>query len=445
MSELETPENLSVFGLGKLGATMVGCFASKGFNVIGVDVNQGSVKSVNAGKSPVAEPGLQELYDVHGERISATMDSKAAVHASDASFIIVPTPSLPSGEFFTTIASEAASQIGRALADKDGYHLVVLTSTVLPGATQRDIQSALEEASGKQCGRDIGLCYSPEFIAIGDVINGLLHPDYFLVGEIDDRSGATLENIYRAAGDAETPIQRMSIPNAELTKIAVNSYVTMKISYANTICRICSRLESGDAHVVTRALGMDRRIGGRYLSPGATFGGPCFPRDNRALEWFARSIHEDAPLARATDDVNAQQVDFLIERLLAAAPKAKTVGILGLSYKPKTNLMEKALGVELSRSLIGRGLSVRAYDPWVAREGTTEDVEGLELASSLDACVAGADVAVLATTHEEFDSLTPDVFEVNGRSIPLIDVWGVLRDRGFDGREGYVVPGCGPR
>jgi UDPglucose 6-dehydrogenase len=315
---------------------------------------------------------------------------------------------------------------------------------VLPGATQRDIGPAIEQASGKRSGVDFGLCYSPEFIAIGDVINGLLHPDYFLIGEIDDRSGAMLEQVYRATGDTDIPIQRMSIANAELTKIAVNSFVTMKISFANTICRVCSRLEAGDAHVVTRALGMDRRIGGRYLSPGATFGGPCFPRDNRAFEWFARSVHEDAPIARATDDVNGQQVDFLVERLLAAAPDANVVGILGLSYKPKTNLMERALGVELSRSLIGRGLTVRAYDPWVHRQGTTEDVDGLELASSVQECIAGADIAVLATIHDEFQSLTPADLDIDDRSVPLLDVWGFLDQQAFGGYEGYVVPGRGP-
>jgi len=185
---------------------------------------------------------------------------------------------------------------------------------------------------------------------------------------------------------------------------------------------------------------LDKRVGGRYLTPGATFGGPCFPRDNRAFEWFARSVGEEAPLARATDEVNRHQIDFLVQTVLTAAPEAKTVGILGLSYKPKTNLMEESQGVDMARRFIGRGLRVVAFDPWVAKEGTTEDVAGLELVNEMPECLNAADVVVVATTHEEFATLTPADLKRDGKSIPLVDTWAFLWER-FDGAEGYVVPG----
>ncbi|MFC1462450.1 nucleotide sugar dehydrogenase [Verrucomicrobiota bacterium] len=431
---------VSVFGLGKLGATMVGCFADAGFDVVGVDVNADSVNQVTAGTAPVPEPGLQEIYDRNGERISATTDGHKAVLESQASFIIVPTPSTRDGEFFTSIAVKVADTIGSALREKQDYHLVVLTSTVLPGATERDIKPVLEEASSRACGRDFGLCYSPEFIAIGDVIRGLVSPDFFLVGEYDERSGDILSDIYRAEGGQDVEIARMAIVNAELTKIAVNTFVTSKISFANTLSRICGRLPGGDAHAVAAAVGLDKRIGGKYLTPGATFGGPCFPRDNRAFEWFARSVGEDAPLARATDEVNRRQIDFLVATILSVADDPATIGILGLSYKPRTNLMEEAQGAAIARRLLGRGFNVVAYDPWVDRFGMTEKVDGLDLVESIGECVGRSDIVVLATAHDEFTELSVEDFTVEGRGVPLVDTWGLLRDRFVD-REGYTVPG----
>jgi UDPglucose 6-dehydrogenase len=276
------------------------------------------------------------------------------------------------------------------------------------------------------------------------VVNGLLKPDFFLVGESDKRSGDLLESIYRrlqvvADNDKKQaiPIARMSIANAELTKISVNAFVTAKISFANTLCRICDAMPDGDSHVVAKAVGMDQRIGGRYLAPGATYGGPCFPRDNRAFEWFARSVGADAPLARATDEVNRQQVDFLVRLIVAKAPTGTTVGLLGLSYKPHTNLMEESLAVELAERLIGRGYRVVAYDPWVAKHGVTETVPGLQILVSMELCMRESRVLVLCTAHEEFLNLKRADL---GDGV-MVDIWGALRRRGWTVDRRYVVPG----
>ena len=266
-------KSISVFGLGKLGSCMVGCFASAGYRVIGVDINPEVVARVASRYPPVPEPGLQELFDKFGKYITATTDYVEAVKNTDASFIIVPTPSLPDGEFFTSIAQTVARQIASVLKRKNSYHLVVLTSTVLPGATERDIKPVLENISRKKCGRDFGLCYSPEFIALGEVIKGLLRPDFFLIGEYDRYSGDELESIYKKLQKSRVslmditkqrqpvPIVRMNIINAELTKIAINSFVTGKISFVNTLSQLCSKMKGADAHVVASAVGLDSRIG----------------------------------------------------------------------------------------------------------------------------------------------------------------------------------------
>ena len=433
-------EHISVFGLGKLGATMVGCFAASGYQVIGIDIDESAVECVESGSAPVPEPGLQELYEASHERIRATMNVGEAIAKSSVSFIIVPTPSTPEGEFFTTIATTVADEIGGALGEKDGYHLVVLTSTVLPGATDRDIKTALERTSGKRCGQDFGLCYSPEFIAIGNVIEGLVNPDFFLIGEHDKRSGDVLESIYARVRQGEAPVVRMGIVNAELTKISVNAFVTSKISFANSLARVCSKLPRGDARVVADAVGLDKRIGRHYLTPGGAFGGPCFPRDNRAFEWFARSLGEEMPQARATDDANKRHIDFLVDSILAANTEVGCVGLLGLSYKPRTNLMAESQSVAIVQRLLGRGVAVQAYDPWVAKYGMSEAIDGLAVVESMSLCIRGADAVALCVQHSEFSALKPMDFCTGEAPVPLVDIWGMLREA-FNDQVFYSVPG----
>src|SRR6476660_9408130 len=188
--------DISVIGLGKLGATMTACLASRGFNVIGVDVSQKAVSAMNAGRAPAQETGLDELIAKHKDHIRATLSHEDAILNSDLSFVIVPTPSDERGAFSLQYAAWAFKEIGKALAKKKTYHNVVLTSTVLPGSTRQALIPILEKESGKKAGRDFGVCYSPEFIALGSIINDFLNPDFTLIGEFDDKCGAQLEEIY---------------------------------------------------------------------------------------------------------------------------------------------------------------------------------------------------------------------------------------------------------
>src|SRR3954454_21971038 len=222
-------QNISVIGLGKLGASMLAGMASRGFRVIGVDITETAIRAVNEGRAPVQETGLDEMMRAHRDKICATGSHEQAVLGSDISFVIVPTPSDSRGAFELQYARYAFEKLGKALAKKDGYHVIVLTSTVIPGATRYGLLPVLEAASGKKCGEDFGLCYSPEFIALGSVIRDFLNPDFCLVGEFDERSGDALEEVDRRICGPEPVVRRMSIENAELAKLALNSYVTMKI------------------------------------------------------------------------------------------------------------------------------------------------------------------------------------------------------------------------
>jgi UDPglucose 6-dehydrogenase len=261
-------DSVSVVGLGKLGVCLAACAASKGVRVIGVDLNPRTIALVNNGKPPVIEPGLAEMIEANRERLKATRDMSVAVAESSISFIVVPTPSEPSGAFSLRYVMRAIEEIGRSLRNKNDYHLVVVVSTVLPGSTEFGILPILERSSGKSCGKDFGLCYGPEFIALGDVLRGMLRPDFVLIGEWDTRAGMILQSWYERFCENSPPICRMNLVNAELTKIAVNTYVTTKISFSNMLSTICERLPGADVDTVTNALGLDSRIGRRYLTGG---------------------------------------------------------------------------------------------------------------------------------------------------------------------------------
>ena len=303
-----TLPRVNVVGLGKLGAPLAAVLASRGFDVIGLDVNKTLVDALNAGKMPIVEPQLNELIAENRPRLKATMHANEAIQNSDASFVIVPTPSGSDGFFSNRFVIQAMETLGKALKTKKGYHVVVITSTVMPGSTGTVIKDALEAASGRKVGPDLGLCYNPEFIALGSVVRDMLYPDSILVGEGDKKAGDMLAGIYLQMCETKPPVQRMNWISAELTKISVNTYVTTKISYANMLAEMCERLPGADVDVVTKALGADTRIGSKYLKGAMGYGGPCFPRDNVAFAKLAEKLGARADVAVATDAINNHQI-----------------------------------------------------------------------------------------------------------------------------------------
>src|SRR5215469_16099848 len=356
-------KSISVIGLGKLGAPLAACFAARGFNVTAVDLDAKKVATINSGQAPVHEPGLTELIQESEGRLSATQNAESAVRESEATFIVVNTPSEKSGGFSLQYVLPTLEAIGNTLRRKAGFHLVVLTSTVMPGSTGNEVKTTLERASGKTCGTHFGLCYSPEFIALGSVIRDFYFPDFLLIGESDAQSGEMLAEIYRRTCKNTPFVARMNFINAEITKLAVNTYITTKISYANMIARLCERLPEADANVVTNALGLDTRIGPRYLKGAVSYGGPCFPRDNRALAALASRVGASSGLAEATDLFNRAQIKSLAELVKSHHSGDAAIGILGLTYKPDTDVVEESFGLLLAQELSSADLPVVVYDP----------------------------------------------------------------------------------
>jgi len=400
-------------------------FASKGFPVIGSDLNPSLVDAVNAGRTPLDEPRLQELISENRERLRATTDAETAVAETDVTFVIVPTPSGPDGRFTNSFVVDAMQMVGAGLRKKTSYHVVVITSTVMPGSTGGEIRAALEIHSGRRVGDNVGLCYNPEFIALGSVIRDMLSPDMILIGESDARAGEILERIYERSCENKPAIRRMNFVNAELTRISVNTYVTTKISYANMLADICDRIPGADVDVVTQAVGSDSRVGAKYLRGAIGYGGPCFPRDNVAFASLARSLGARAELAEATDTVNQYQIERVLGAIQARLPEGGTAAILGLSYKPDTSVVEQSQAIALASRLVDEGHPVVAFDPKALAAGQASMRRPFTAAASAEDCVRRASLVVVMTPWPEFRAIPAEAFSRSPR-LTVIDCWRVF-------------------
>jgi len=417
---------IAVIGLGKLGAPLAAVFASSGHTVIGVDLNPSPVAALNAGRAPCTEPGLQHHIDLGRARLRATSDFAEAIAGSDISFVIVPTPSDPDGRFSNRFVLDAVRRIGAALRGGSRYHVVNITSTVMPGATGGAIRATLEAASGRVVGGDLGLTYNPEFIALGSVVHDLLHPDMLLIGESDAQAGDVVQAVYQATIAGTPAVRRMGWVNAELTKLAVNTFVTSKISYANMLAELCEQLPGADCDVVTAALGDDSRIGGKYLRAALGYGGPCFPRDNVALAALARSVGQRADVAEATDTVNRRQVERiagLAHRLAGPAPAR--IAVLGMAYKPDTDVVEQSQGVMIAAALADAGHAVMIADPCALAAASAVLGERVTPFGDAAAAIAAASCVVIATPAAAFRALPAQAFATGPRRV-VLDCWRVL-------------------
>lgn len=434
-------KKISVFGLGKLGVPVVACLISKGFEVIGVDLDENKVQTLKKLKSPVYEPEVQELLNSFGKLLKVTSDGEYAVLNSDITFIIVSTPSKDDGSFSNQYVLAASEVIGKALRKKESYHLVSITSTVFPGSMENEIKPCIEKFSNKKTGIDFGLCYNPEFIALGSVIHDFLNPSFVLIGESDPNAGKLLSDIYKVICENNPPIERMNLICAELTKLALNSYITTKISFANMIARICEKIPGADVDVVTGALGQDSRIGTKYLKGAISYGGPCFPRDNIALSTLAEQIGARSDIAKATDTFNRLQINLLADKVQEYLPKGGKVGVLGLTYKVDSDVIEEAAGFLLTKELVNRKISVTAYDPLGIPPSKFILGDKVNFVESAKKCIELADVVVLTTPWKEFSEIQDDQWVRDNLPRVVIDCWRVLKHLSGNKRINYIPLG----
>ena len=432
-------ERISVIGLGKLGACYAAFYAERGFTVIGTDKDSKKVALLKKGRAPVSEPSLQEIITKERKRIAVANTTEEAVLKSDVTFVIVPTPSQKNGAFSLAPTLTAMKEIGRAIKKKKKYHLVVLVSTVLPEDSRTAIIPALEKASGKKCGVDFGYCYSPSLIAIGEIIKNLRKPDFIFIGAFDKKSGDLLEKVYRQA-QPNVPYEHMSIESAELAKISLNSYVTMKITFANLLGEISDTLPFADVDEITNAIGKDTRIGARYLKSGLGYGGPCFPRDNFAFSYMAARRNITTPLAIHTHTINEGGPKRLAARIKAIAKgKKHSVGVIGIGYKPNTSVVQDSHAVKIVEELFSGVHPVMIFDFLGFDEAEKIFRKRATYASSLEELLDKNSILLLSHPEPRLQDLPARMGNLIGKI--LIDPWGMFEKEAFPEGIQYVPLG----
>ncbi|HMV49016.1 MAG TPA: UDP-glucose/GDP-mannose dehydrogenase family protein [Blastocatellia bacterium] len=427
---------LSIFGLGYVGCVSAACFATRGHEVIGVDVNEVKVELINQGGSPVVEPGLAELIreSVNAKRLRATTDAVAAVNESDISLVCVGTPSNHNGSLDLSYIKRACQEIGQALEAKNRYHIVVLRSTMLPGTVETTVIPALEVFSGKRAGRDFGVAVNPEFLREGTSLHDFDHPPFTLIGADDEDAGAPVSRLY---AHLDAPLIVAGVKEAEMVKYACNCFHALKVTFANEIGNVCHELDV-DSHRVMEIFCRDDKLNlsPYYLKPGFAFGGSCLPKDLRALLHKAKEVDVKAPVLEAVLASNRQQVEKAADMILRTGQRR--VAVLGLSFKTGTDDLRESPMATLIETLIGKGLQLSIYDREVElarlHGANKEFIErGIPhiaslLCSGLPDTVRDAEVVVIGKKDDAFDAL-PRLLNDEQMVIDLVRLPGALSRR----------------
>ena len=404
---------ISIFGLGYVGAVSAACFAERGHTVTGVDPNADKVELINAGHAPVVEAELAELTRraVAQKRLHATIDPVGAVLETDLTLVCVPTPSQSNGNLDLRFIERVCGEIGAALRAKQGFHVVVVRSTILPGTLKDLAIPALERASGRRAGEDFGVCHNPEFLRESTAVADFRNPSKTVIGASDSRSADLVASLYEGLPG---PLLRCPIEVAEMVKYADNSWHATKVTFANEVGKICKSL-GVDSHEVMDIFCQDAKLNlsAYYLKPGFAFGGSCLPKDLRAITYHARSHDVSTPLLNSLMFSNREQIEQGIAMVLAA--RRKKIGLLGFSFKAGTDDLRESPLVEVIERLLGKGFDLRLYDRNVNiakltganREYIMKSIPHIErlMVASIEEVLDHADVVVIGNRGEEFSGL----------------------------------------
>ena len=412
---------IAMIGTGYVGLVSGACFADFGHRVTCVDKDSGKIDGLNAGVMPIWEPGLEALVKSNADRgrLTFTTSLPDAVKDAEAVFIAVGTPARRGdGHADLTFVFEAVRELAKVI--KPGT--VVVTKSTVPVGTGDRIEEILREEGVT----DVSVASNPEFLREGAAIADFKHPDRIVVGAEDDRAQHALREIYRPLFLNRAPILITGRRTAELTKYAANAFLAVKISFINEIADLCEAVDA-DVQDVARGIGLDNRIGPKFLHAGPGYGGSCFPKDTLALLQTADKVGVDQRIVRTTVKVNDDRKASMVERVERAVGgylKGKKVAVLGLAFKPNTDDMRDAPSIPLVNALVERGAEVSAFDP-VAREQAEKVFSGIEFASDAYAAADGADVLVIVTEWDEFRALDLDKVAESLRGKVLVDLRNV--------------------
>ena len=424
---------VSVFGLGYVGSVSAASFAADGHTVVGVDVNPDKVASLNEGRSPIVEKGLDELIKTAtaNESLRATTSTDEAIQATDLSLLCVGTPSRKNGSLDLSYLTRVCEQIGTALKSKPDYHVVVVRSTVLPGTTHQIVIPALEQASGKKYGTGFGVTVNPEFLREGTAIHDFRHPPLTLVGHNYASDAAPTQALY---ANVQAPLVNTSIRTAEMMKYASNTWHALKVCFANEIGNLCKRLEI-DSHEVMDIFCRDEKLNlsSYYMKPGFAFGGSCLPKDVRALQYRAKEVDLELPVIQSILGSNQLQVQHALDQVMESGKKR--IGLLGFSFKAGTDDLRESPMVILAEALLGKGYDLRIYDKNVSiarlvganKEYINKQIPHLSslLCETIDEVIDKSDVIVVGNAAPEFS----DALKKTRPEQRIVDLVRVKTDR----------------
>jgi UDPglucose 6-dehydrogenase len=425
---------LAVIGTGYVGLVSGACFSEFGFNVTCVDKDAEKITKIESGIMPIYEPGLEELVgkNVVAGRLNFSTETGLAVRDADAVFIAVGTPARRGdGHADLSYVYAAAEEIANHLT---GYSVVVTKSTV-PVGTGREVERIVRKANPSA---DFDVVSNPEFLREGAAISDFMRPDRVVVGAETDRARDLLRRLYRPLYLLETPILMTGLETSELIKYASNAFLAVKISYINQMADLCERV-GADVQDVARGMGLDKRIGNKFLHSGPGYGGSCFPKDTMALARTAQDHDADVSIVNEVVSYNTARKLSMAQRVVQAAGGSvdgKTIAVLGLAFKPETDDMRDSPSLDIVPVLVAAGASIRAYDPKAMEEARHLLPAAVTLQTSAELCLEGADIAVVITEWNEFRALTPDQFLRSMTGTTLVDLRNIydpsaMRDAGL--------------
>lgn len=424
---------IAVIGTGYVGLVSGACFAEFGVDVTCVDVDASKIEKLKAGGIPIYEPGLDTIVakNVEAGRLHFTTDIKSAVEQALVVFLAVGTPPQPDGTPDMSYYRQAAKDVAEAM---NGYKVLVTKSTV-PVGTGKWLREFVQANLAVET--EFGVASNPEFLREGAAIEDFMRPDRVVVGSNEERAIDVMKELYRPLYLIETPVVITSLEAAELIKYAANAFLATKITFINEIANLCDAIGC-DVHDVARGMGMDNRIGRKFLHPGPGYGGSCFPKDTRALTTVADQFGVETRIVDAVIEANDRQRDAMIPKIenLVGDLSGKKIGVLGLSFKPETDDMRESPAIEIIAGMIAKGASVKAFDP-VAMEESKHFISGIEYATDEYDALAGADAMVIVTEWNQFRALDFDKVKSLLTSPKIADLRNIyepsdMRELGFE-------------
>lgn len=421
------------------------CLASKGFDLLGVDIDKKKVDSLRGGKPTIYEKGVKPYLSQALSRGKTRFSDKFEVLAGcDLIFVTVGTPSLPSGGIDLSMVLSATRSIAKVISGD--FPTVVIRSTVIPGTSAGRVRPILERYSKRRVGKDVGLCCNPEFLREGQAIEDTLHPHKIVIGAGDRRSTRRLVSFYESFyGRPVPPFILTDYSNAEMIKYSNNAFLSLKIGYINTIARICEKIEGGDVGIIAKGIGLDQRIGSSFLEAGPGFGGSCFPKDLDALIAFARTLTAEHRILRAIKELNEDQASHvaMMVRDALGAVRGKTVSVLGLAFKAGTDDVRDAASLRVIKHLLRMGARVKVYDPKAMSNARLFLGDKVGYGESMRECIRGAEACVLMTEWREFSRHKPDYFSRLMKRPVIVDARRLLNTGEFLGKVEYHRLGLG--